>query len=338
MHIAVIGAGAIGGTLAALLNRVGHTVEVTARGENLQAIQRDGIQLTGAWGDHRAQVRPVERLMSPPELALVCTKAQDAQAAILANARQLAGIPVVIVQNGLDGLDNARRILPDSQCVGAIAVFAADRPAPGHVTVATPGPLYLGDEPTGPSAAAVETARILRSAIPSKPVNNFVGHQWTKLIVNQANSMPAITGQTVQETLGHKDLRRITAASIREATRIGLLHGVHFGRINVLDHPTLRFLASAPVGATAVLLTFLRRRLGTAPVTGSTLQSIRQGHATEIDHLNGIIVSRAQTIGRIAPVNALLTALVHEVEQTGHFFSPAEITERVGLPARRGDA
>lgn len=336
MRIAVIGAGAIGGTLAALLDRAGHRVVVVARGENLQAIRRDGIHLTGAWGDHQAQVvAAAERLESTPELALICTKAQDAEAAILANAHHLAGIPVVIVQNGLDGLDTARRLLPDSRCIGAIAVFAADHPAPGHVTVATPGPLYIGDGTAEPSAAAVATAQILSSAIPSKAVSNFTGYQWTKLIVNQANSMPAITGGTVQETLGRKDLRRITAASIREAARIGLLHGVHFGRINVLGHPVLRFLASAPVGATGVLLAFLRRRVGRVPVTGSTLQSIRQGHPSEIDHLNGIIVSRAQAIGRKAPINASLTELVHEVEQTGHFFSPTEIIEQVGPLAAR---
>lgn len=84
-----------------------------------------------------------------------------------------------------------------------------------------------------------------------------------------------------------------------------------------------------------MFLALLRRRMGTTPVTGSTLQSIRQGHASEMDHLNGVIVSRAKAIGRTAPINASLTALVHEVERTGRFFSPAEVIERVGLLAGR---
>lgn len=61
-------------------------------------------------------------------------------AAIRANARHLAGIPVVIVQNGLNGLEAAGSLLPVSRCVGAIAIFAADRPAPGQVKVAAAGP------------------------------------------------------------------------------------------------------------------------------------------------------------------------------------------------------
>jgi len=98
-----------------------------------------------AWGEHHARVRAAERLESAPELALVCAKAQDAEAAIRADARHLAGIPVVIVQNGLNGLEAAGSLLPVSRCVGAIAIFAADRPAPGQVKVAAAGPLYLGD-------------------------------------------------------------------------------------------------------------------------------------------------------------------------------------------------
>ena len=89
MHIGIIGAGAIGGTVAALLDRSGHSAVVTARGENLEAIRRDGIHLSGAWGEHRARVAAAERLDSTPELALVCAKAQDAESAIRANATYL---------------------------------------------------------------------------------------------------------------------------------------------------------------------------------------------------------------------------------------------------------
>ena len=52
MRIGVIGAGAVGGAIAALLDRAGHDVVVTARGEHLATIQRDGITLDGAWGEH----------------------------------------------------------------------------------------------------------------------------------------------------------------------------------------------------------------------------------------------------------------------------------------------
>ncbi|HOW00540.1 MAG TPA: 2-dehydropantoate 2-reductase N-terminal domain-containing protein, partial [Rhodoglobus sp.] len=56
MRIGVIGAGAVGGAIAALLARAGHEVEVTARGAHLDAIRERGIHLTGGWGEYTASV------------------------------------------------------------------------------------------------------------------------------------------------------------------------------------------------------------------------------------------------------------------------------------------
>ena len=85
MRIAVIGAGAVGGAIAALLAGAGHDVEVTARGAHLDAIRERGIRLRGAWGEHTARVEAGELLSAPAELVIVTTKAQDARAALVDN-------------------------------------------------------------------------------------------------------------------------------------------------------------------------------------------------------------------------------------------------------------
>src|SRR4051812_10815470 len=112
MRIGVVGAGAIGGAIAALLTRGGHEVEVTARGAHLAAIREGGIRLTGGWGDYVARVEANEVLTRGAELVIVATKAQDAEAAIRANIRLLRGVPVVVVQNGLDGISTASAASP----------------------------------------------------------------------------------------------------------------------------------------------------------------------------------------------------------------------------------
>ena len=56
MRIGIIGAGAIGGTFAALLDAAGHEVVVTARGDHLDAIRTHGLRLEGAYGSHVARV------------------------------------------------------------------------------------------------------------------------------------------------------------------------------------------------------------------------------------------------------------------------------------------
>ena len=50
MRILIVGAGAIGGFLAARLSGAGHDVAVVARGAHLQAIRTDGLRLVTAAG------------------------------------------------------------------------------------------------------------------------------------------------------------------------------------------------------------------------------------------------------------------------------------------------
>jgi 2-dehydropantoate 2-reductase len=315
--------------MAALLDRVGHLVEVTARGQQLTAIRAHGIALDGAWGQHRARVAAAETLQRVPELAFVCTKAQDAAGAVRANAHLLAGVPVVIVQNGLSGLREAAALLPESDCVGALALFAASYLSPGRVTVTTAATTYLGAGAGEPPEAATFAARVLDAAMPAVAVPNFTGAQWTKLIVNQINAMPAITGISVQQTLGDRALRRIVTASMREAVRVGFARGIRYGSIQGLSPRILRFVASSPLSAGQFVPLLMKRRMGAVPNPGSTLQSIRRGQLTEIDYLNGAIVAEAAEAGRTAPINAALVDLVHEVERAGAFLPAGAVVDRM---------
>jgi 2-dehydropantoate 2-reductase len=71
--------------------------------------------------------------------------------------------------------------------------------------------------------------------------------------------------------------------------------------------------------------------MGDGPNPGSTLQSIRRGQLTEIDFLNGAVVTAAKQGGLAAPINEQIVALVHEVERSGAFVTPQEVVERVRL-------
>jgi 2-dehydropantoate 2-reductase len=323
VRIGIIGAGALGGTFAALLARAGHDVEVTARGAGLEAIRSGGIRLTGGFGEVQARVAAGEVLAERPELVLVCTKAQDAEGAIAQNASLIDGVPVVVVQNGLDGVDTAARLLPRSSCMGVLSMIAANYTEPGVVRVTTTAASYLGrgDGPADEESRRV--AAILSGAVPVIAIDGFRGAQWTKLVVNMLNAVPAIVGRSVQEVIGDRRLRRAVAASMRETVRVGIARGVRFGALQGLGDRRLRLFARMPVAIGQVLPWMMGVRMGGVPNLGSTQQSIRRGQPTEIDHLNGVVVREAAAAGMTAPVNAALTALVHEVETSGSFL-PAE--------------
>jgi 2-dehydropantoate 2-reductase len=327
MQVGVVGAGAVGGAIAAVLARGGHAVEVTARGEHLAAIQEHGIRLTGAWGEHTALVRAATLLTQAPELVIVATKAQDAVAAIRENLRLLRGVPVIVVQNGLDGPANAKAASPTSDIIGALATFASSYLSPGEVNVTAGGPTYVGVT-AGNDLPARYAVQVLDPVMPTSLVPNFVGAQWTKLVVNQVNALPAITGMSVQEVVSNLRLRHIMTASMRETVRVALANRIHFEKVHGLGHRGLRMFSMLPLWLGQALPAVMSAQMGSTPNPGSTLQSIRRGQPTEIDALNGAVVRAAEARKHHAPLNAKLVDLVHEVEASGTFLTEDEVTDR----------
>ena len=347
MKIAVIGAGAVGGAIAAVADRAGHELVVTARGEHLVTLERDGLRLSGAWGEHLARPRAAETLLDLPDVAsgewrpdlvLLAVKAQDARSALAANAPVLDGVPLAVVQNGLGGAEAAAAQLPSTPVIGALALFAASYLDPGRVSITASGSTYLGRIPRIPSpaeaarmappddAAALRVAvEALSPVIPLETTDDFAGAQWTKLLVNHVNALPAITGLSVQQTIADPHLRAVLLASMKETIGIARAKGVRFAPVQGLDDRLLRFVQRAPRILAQLVPRAMARRMGATPNPGSTLQSIRRGQLTEIDHLNGAVVAAAADLGLPAPVNATLVSLVHAVERDHRFRTPAEV-------------
>jgi 2-dehydropantoate 2-reductase len=324
MRVGVIGVGAIGGTIASLLARAGHSVEVSGHARHLGGIAERGLRLSGAFGDYTARVAASERLTVAPDLAFVTTKAQDAGAALADNAARLRGVPVVIVQNGLESVVNARLASARSDIVGGLALYAASLVSPGEIVVTTDGSTYLG----GDLLPTLYASRALGAVMPVTVTDNFEGAQWTKLIVNHVNALPAITGLSVQDVIARRDLRLLMTESMREAVRVGRASGVRFEPQQGLSRPLLSLLESAPPSIGQMLPLLMRRRMGRRPNPGSTLQSIRRGQPTEIDYLNGAIVRRGAALGVPTPVSSEIVRMVHEVEASATLIAPTAVVER----------
>ncbi|EPR76009.1 2-dehydropantoate 2-reductase [Leifsonia rubra CMS 76R] len=333
MRIGVIGAGAVGGAVAGLLARAGHDVEVTARGAHLDTIRASGLAITGVWGDSISRLRAAATLTRVNELVIVATKAHDAEQALRDNITYLRNVPVVIFQNGLDSLKTAHRASPRSDAIGGLATFASSFLSPGNIHVTAAGPSYLGVAGDN-DVPARYAADILDAVMPTSVVANFRGAQWTKLIINQVNALPAITGYSVQSIVAHSLLRRVMTASMRETVRVALSNGIHFETLQGLSHRRLNNFARSPLWMGELLPRVMARRMGSTPNPGSTLQSIKRGHPSEVNALNGAVVRAATAKNQRAAVNALMVELVHSVESSGTFFSPDDVAIRYAALTR----
>jgi len=313
---------------AALLDRAGYDIEVTARGDNLAAIRAAGIRLDGGYGEHVARVTAGEQLTARPDLAILTTKAQDAASAIEPARELLDGVPVVVSQNGLGGLAVAHELLPASPLIGALVLAAVSFLEPGRVTVTTPLPTIIG---RGPGCSPEEFERVLSmlEALELEVTDDLPAAQWTKLMINHVNALPAIVGTSVQEVIADDGLRAILAASLAESSRIARALGVRFTDLQGYPGETFAAMADMPRDELEAFPLVFAERLGPVPNPASTLQSIRRGRLTEIDYLNGAVVQAAAEAGLDAPINRALVELVHEVERTGQHIAPSDVMQRI---------
>lgn len=327
MRIAVIGAGAVGGLVAALAARAGHEVLVTARGEHAEAIARAGLHIDGGWGEWVAAVELVESIHAEPlDLIVLATKAHDSADA-LAPWVAHDGTPVLVLQNGLGGEDAVRDALRHSPVAIGLALFAVSLTGPGRITVTGPNGLTLGGDP----AAVAVVEPLLRETLPAELViaDDIHGAQFTKLLVNQVNALPAITGLSVQQTVADPVLRAVLARGMVETVAVGDAIGVAWGRIGAVDADAVATVRTGGPAAASELAQRLAAGMGDVPNPASMLQSIRRGRTTEVDAINGAVVALGAQYGVSTPVNSALVALVHEVERSGGHLAPAELAASI---------
>jgi ketopantoate reductase len=91
-RIAVIGAGAVGSALGALLHRTGQNVVLIARPAHAAAIRQHGLRVDGELGDFVVPIEATETLNFRPDLALLTVKTQDVVSAVKANQAFLNGV------------------------------------------------------------------------------------------------------------------------------------------------------------------------------------------------------------------------------------------------------
>jgi len=303
MKIAVVGAGALGSVLAALLHEAGLDVVLVERDpDKVRHVARNGLRLEGVSGDRL--VRP--RIVSVPseagkvDLAIVAVKSYDTAAAIPTLEEILSpGGVALTLQNGIGNYEVLNDALPGRVLLGT-TIMGAMTLGLGNIRHTGFGDTHLG-EADGP---ILERTRVLAAVLekmksgPVHVVDNAIGCVWSKLIVNAAVNAPASLLRVRNGDLPSTgEGRALIGAVVRECSGVTEAKGVRL----IFDDPEDRVLAVCQ---------------GTANNVNSMLQDILAGRRTEIDFINGSIAREAEQLGLSAPVNRTLTQLIKALEAT----------------------
>lgn len=330
MRIAVIGAGAIGCLVAGYLKDKGQEVTLVGRAQAVKAIKENGLSISGARGNFKVQINISDTLDYVPDLAILAVKTQDIDTFLRENSSRLVNSLLLTTQNGVQADKLAAKYLPGKNIISSIVMFGATCLESGKVVHNFEGSWIIGSVfGELPENTCEEISVLLKPVARVLCTKQMMAMKYLKVFVNANNCIPAILGVSMQEAFSDAAVSRIAMGVWKEG--LGIINRLKLELVSLPDFPLERLtgLAALPLAESAQIYSGIMAKLSQEPLYGSILQSIQRRKKSEIDYINGEFVALAKENNFVAPLNEKLTAMVHEVENSGKFFSKSELFSRV---------
>ena len=283
--IALIGPGAIGGTIAAWLAQVAdNAVTVCARTpfDELVVDVPDGRTIEAR---PRVLVDPTDA--SPVDWVITVTKTYDTAGAARWLERLLGPTTcVAVVQNGVEHMERFASLVPRERTLPVIIDIPAERSAPGRIRQRRHGDI------TVPSGDLGKRFVTLFEGTPLEPrtTDDWVSVAWRKLALNSAGVVNALT-QKPASVVRNEKAAALMRAIAAETVAVGRAVGARLPD-TLPDEVLERLRASAPDSVNSLLADRLARR------------------PMELDARNGVIVRLGALHGVPTPLNAMAVAIL----------------------------
>ncbi|MCD2325060.1 2-dehydropantoate 2-reductase [Sphingomonas sp. IC-56] len=283
IRIAVIGAGAIGGTLAAWLAQNGeHQVTLCVRSglDDLEVETPAGvIRAAPAVLTDPAQAEPVDWV-------LAATKTYDCAGA----AAWLPGLigpetRLAVIQNGVEHLSRFPSV-PRERTVPVIIDLPVERTAPGRIVQRRDGTILVPEGEAGAAFVQLFAGTILDA----QTTPDWLTAAWRKLAINCSGIVSAITLRAA-EVANDPGTAEVMRMLVRECIAVGRAEGATLPD-SLADRIVVWTTRAHPQSVNSLHADFLAKR------------------PMELDARNGVIVRLGERHGIDAPMNRSLAALL----------------------------
>lgn len=306
----IIGAGAIGASLAAQLEVNGIPYALVGRGEQIRHIQAQGIEYIRPEGTQiiclNAYSAIGELTLTQEDILVMTTKTQDLEAACKAWAwqpvlgegkkRTASELPVLTLQNGMAAERIALRWF--SQVYGASINTPARFTQVGQIVVGghpEVGLVVVGRYPCGEGRHATSIATDLcRAGYLAEAHADIMRWKAAKLAGNVRNALDVFEGPKER-------IQAFDAQLAREVSIVLAALGIKPANADERQH-SIAHWGLAP-------------NCGIVPGQQSTWQSIARGVSNEVDFLNGEIVLLGRLHGIATPFNEAIQAAIGQLTQ-----------------------
>lgn len=333
-RVGVIGAGAIGCTLAARFAHAGCEVRLAARGDAADIIRRDGVHLTAPGLDITERVVVVDTVHELQDLdyVFITVKQQDLKEAVLKWLPSLpGGVTVIPAINGIpwwffsqqsegdslsrdsviSGQDlDLTTLLPDAQVVGSVVYLTAYSVTPGVVVQGTRNRLIVG-ELGGDESTRVMMLKeaCLKAGMDCDVSSSIRLSVWVKAVGNAVfNPLSVLAGADMASMVSDTYISQLALSMLHECLELGRKLGLP---IEMSAEERLRQAGSA--GA----------------VQTSMLQDYLKGKPLEVEALVGSLVRIGARMGVEMPFTNAVYGLVRSASLNNPFLSEKTEETRV---------
>ena len=288
-RIAIVGVGAIGGVVAAVLQRAGgHEVVLCARRP------LDGLSVETPDGSVRISATVVTDPNEAPAVdwVMVATKAYDAAGAAKWLERLCAkGAPVAVLQNGVEHRERFAPYVPVQSILPVIVECPVERRSPEKIVQRGPMHLKTPDSAEGRDFVALFAG----TGVDALVVPDFTTVAWRKLCHNAAGVLPTLLLQPAG-VMRREDIGEAVRQIVRECIAVGRAEGAQLD-----DEVTEAVLAAYRASPVDSVNSLHADRLAGRPM--------------EIDARNGVIVRLGRKHGIPTPDNQMAVALLEAMIQ-----------------------
>ena len=318
----VVGAGGIGGIVAAQLTEHGHDVTALTKNEAIAAaIREQGFQVreNGSTSVVRGKaVSGLSELEGQFDFILLATQPPQVEEAARVCAPLLASRgSLVCFQNGLCE-ERVAPIVGSERVIGAVVAWGASMLAPGVYDKTSSGGFQVGRLDGVETPSLQQLARALECVGETVLSKNLAGARWSKLAINNAiSSLGTVGGDRLGVLMRKRHVRRLALEIMTETVRVAEALKIKLEKVSgTLDLEWIaltpqeesRSVGSASLFAKHALLLAVGARY--RRLRSSMLSAIERGRVPAVEFLNGEVVRRSEQLGLQAPVNRAIRDMV----------------------------
>jgi 2-dehydropantoate 2-reductase len=295
--ILILGAGAVGLCIAARLSKV-CSVHAVCRKRIADAVTDRGFSMTGIWGTEVYRFSASEDVPAGTryDYIFITSKSQETENICRQFEKTIRDNETVSLQNGIGNEEIISRFT--NRVIGGMIITGFEWRGDAAVQVSVEaGPIKLGRFPEGSDVQVEDLVALLKSAgMNVEGSRSICSDLWSKTIYNCAlNPLGAVMGVPYGKLVDPASWH-IIENIVQEAFFVVAAEGVDLPWNSAGEY--LAYLREVQIPATSLH-------------HSSMLQDISRGRKTEIDFINGAVITKGLMHGIPTPYNSCIADLIH---------------------------